>query len=389
MSLGLWLLAGASGCGSSTGSSGSSTGAAGTTTGGTTGPSLPPTAPKFLPLGETSNNDINVIALDKNTNATICFRTDGTAPTCDLTTAACTGEAQTYNGTTQIPVTGAVTNPTTGQVTVQAIACLPGLAPSKVGSAVYILQVATPTMSAPAGNVTIPFEGAKALDPLISTTTVSTNNNVQIWYTVGAPPAVAPTCSSGAGPIPETGSASSGLVSSAAAGGIQNFITSTTFQVIACKQGYLPSAVTTFAYTIQLNPPGVLAVSSSEDGGFWPTSQKSFDYNATFQVDDSLNAGAADYLCVVVGTATAVCDPSGDCDAGTMLSPGGGISGSFQIGNQLTYTVPISTVACGKPDLVDSAAATGGPFSLLLDPVTSMLPAFGRDDLRTTARRCR
>ncbi len=100
------------------------------------------------------------------------------------------------------------------------------------------------------------------------------------------------------GPIPATGSASSGLISTAA-GGIQSFTSSTTFQVIGCKQGYLPSAVTPIAYTVQLNPPTILAVNSTEDGGFWPASVTSFDYNATFQVDDTLNVGSSDYLCVV------------------------------------------------------------------------------------------
>jgi hypothetical protein len=84
-----------------------------------------------------------------------------------------------------------------------------------------------------------------------------------------------------------------------------------------------------------------------------------------------LNAGATDYLCVVVGSATAVCDSSGACDAGTVVSPGGTISGSFQIANAQTFTEPLSGVACGNADLEDSEVTTGGPYSILLDRVTS------------------
>ncbi len=230
-------------------------------------------------------------------------------------------------------------------------------------------------MSNPNGPARLFFDGSKPLDPQISTSTLSTTSNVQLWYTVGASPAASPTCTSGAGPLPATGTGSSGPISDAP-GGLQSFLTSTTFQVIGCKTGYLPSAVTSIAYDVQLNSPTVLAVNSAEDAGFWPAEQTSFDYDVTFALDDHLNAAASDTLCLVVGPSMPICDPSGACDAGTPITPGGAIVGAFHIGNATTYSELISAIACGPSGLTSSTVTTSGPYELLLDPVSSQ-PATG------------
>ncbi len=110
------------GCGgSSTASSTSSgtTGGSAATTGGSGGPVTPP---KIQPASETANNDFKAIALS-DPGRTICFGTDGQKPSCDMATAACTGGAQTYNGTTQIAIDGTLTKPATGSVTLVVIAC--------------------------------------------------------------------------------------------------------------------------------------------------------------------------------------------------------------------------------------------------------------------------
>jgi hypothetical protein len=376
LSFGL-AIATAFGCSGSTEKASSTS--AGTTTGGSAGTTggwiEPVTPPTISPASGTVNNDFKALA-HSDPGATICFRTDGQKPTCDRMTAACTGGAQTYNGVSQIPINGTLTTAATGSVTVLAIACQPGEPPSDGSSESYILQVAAPTMSGPAGPATLPFEGSTPLDPQISTATLSSTSNVQMWYTVGASPTAPPTCSSGAGPLPATGTGSSGLVSDAT-GGIKSFLTSTTFQVIGCKTGYLPSLVSTIAYNVQLNPPTILAVNSLEDGGFWPAKQTSFDYNVTFEVDDHLNAGSSDTLCVVVGSSMPACDSSGSCDAGMPITPGGAIVGSFQIGNPRSYSELISGIACGPADLSASTVTTSGPYELLLPPVTSQPPPAG------------
>jgi hypothetical protein len=192
----------------------------------------------------------------------------------------------TFTSTSPIEVTGAgsatndaITDPVTGQVTITALACAfgegsCGLTPE----ALYTLQAAAPTMTAPAGGTTVPYLSGSGYDPTIATATLSTTSDVQLWYTVGAPPATPPTCGTGIGPIPASGSASSGLITSATGGA--TFDENVTYQTIACKPGYLPSAVTTIAYDVQLNAP-----SFSPPGGTYAGPQ-------AVSVVDTANAGA-------------------------------------------------------------------------------------------------
>src|SRR5580698_8483190 len=118
-------------------------------------------APTFTPTVMVQNNDPFLVSIGSDPGATICYRFDGQAPTCDPTQmpATCTGGAQTYNGVTQISVTGADTvqsGATQGQITIQAIACKNGETSSMVVPATYELQAAAPTMVISSGTGSYP-----------------------------------------------------------------------------------------------------------------------------------------------------------------------------------------------------------------------------------------
>jgi hypothetical protein len=318
--------------------------------------------PVFTPPSELSDNDLPV-SIVSDPGATICYRTDGTAPTCDNTAnpAACGLGSVTFTSTSPIEVTGAgsatndaITNPATGQVTITALACAfgepsCGLPPE----AAYTLQAAAPTMTAPAGGTTVPYIPGGAHDPTIGTATLSTTSDVQLWYTIGAPPAAPPTCSTGIGPIPATGGASSGLVTSAA-GGVA-FDENVTYQTIACKPGYLPSAVTTIAYDVQLNAP-----SFSPPGGTYTGPQ-------AVSVVDTANTGASgtEWTCVTTDGSAPHCSPTA-CSAGTQYVTDGGtvpvVFSSTSSDVDVSGAV-LNAVACGA-SYVESAEGTSGAYTL-------------------------
>jgi len=321
--------------------------------------------PLFSPWSEPSDNDIPV-SVTGDPGVTICYRTDGLLPTCDSTKnpATCTNGTVTYVSTSGIEVTGAgsaandaVTDPATGQVTITALACETGFPAcgcvNGACSATYTLQAAAPTMTAPAGGSTVPYLPGAGYDPTIGTATLSTTSDVQLWYTVGAPPATPPTCGTGIGPIPATGGGSSGLITSAT-GGV-TFDENVTYQAIACKPGYLPSAVTTISYDVQLDPP-----SFSPPGGTYSGPQ-------AVSVVDTANAGAtgSEWTCVTTDGSAPHCSPTA-CSAGTQYVTGGGTvpvvfsstSDDVDVSGAVLYAV-----ACGAA-YVESAEGTSGPYTL-------------------------
>jgi hypothetical protein len=218
---------------------------------GTLGPVI------FSPTSATENNDF-LVALSDTPGATICFTLDGSTPTCNTATGACTGTAQTYTaGGGGVSINGTVTNLATGQVTITAIACEAGSTPSISGSQVYALTVADPTLvlngnAVPSGTgiANVPWPaGTGGLTPTVNTATnnsIVVTDNVGIRFTTVA--GQTPTCTTG------TLLASPTTFGTGVAGApVLN--TNTTYEFIGCKQGYLPSGISTFPISIQENAP--------------------------------------------------------------------------------------------------------------------------------------
>ena len=129
--------------------------------------------------------------------------------------------------------------------------------PGAVVSQVYDLQVASPTTTSPAA-ATLPYSSS-GWGPTLSTVTV----------------------------------ASVGVTDS---------------QSVGCKQGYLPSAVTTSHYNVVLNPPALLA------GGTYTSVQI-----ASAQADIQ-NMGSDDWVCVTTNGAPPSCSAAPNaCSNGSVL----------------------------------------------------------------------
>ena len=115
--------------------------------------------PVIVPSSTKASNDFMASITDSDSTLTICYRLDGSLPTCTPTGQCSTGSS-TYNGGSQISINGSLTplvNPPTGAVTVTAIACdsAGNVAdcsggPNGVGcEADYVLEVADPFMTNP------------------------------------------------------------------------------------------------------------------------------------------------------------------------------------------------------------------------------------------------
>jgi hypothetical protein len=143
------------------------------------------------------------------------------------TMAACGGgrlAAVDGDGGDAVSIDGSVTDPTTGRVTITAIACDNCGDVSNVVTQVYQLIVADPviTMQATPGTATV------------TTSTVTSNEPLTMHMTTSAS---LPTCITGT-PLALTGSTAS----------IGPFTTGTTVNVIACKAGYLHSNFATATF---------------------------------------------------------------------------------------------------------------------------------------------
>jgi hypothetical protein len=201
-----------------------------------------PVAPPVLsPVAGTMNNDFICQMVSQMPTATICYTTDGvTTPTCDAPTGACTGVTKTYDAAGGLRIDGTLADGM-GAVAVQAIACSAGLVPSSVIQVTYVLEVADPTMANPGpGTVSLPGDGG-GLTPTISTMTMdSTGAPVSISL---APDGGTPSCAGAQFPNPTTFGGQAGEPSP--------LTSTTTVSAVACKQGYKPSNVASFNYTIQ------------------------------------------------------------------------------------------------------------------------------------------
>jgi hypothetical protein len=185
----------------------------------------------FNPASETNNNDFP-LSLTGAPGTIVCYTLDGSSPSCSPANV-CAGSSLTYSG--PIPISGAITEPADGVVTVSALDCLTPSTPPACSSIAgpasqqnYQLIAADPTMTNPA-----PGTVASGVTPTLSTATVTSNEPVSIHMTTDG---TKPTCTGGA-TVP--GSSTVGP-----------FTTTTTVNAIACKTGYLPSNAVTFVYTI-------------------------------------------------------------------------------------------------------------------------------------------
>jgi hypothetical protein len=210
----------------------------------------PPDYPvTFNPGSSISNNDL-LVALTGAPGAAICYTLDGSAPTC--TNGQCTGTSLTYSAATRVAIRGDVTDPATGLITVTAIECEAGSISSVPVSQVYTLQAADPTMTNPAPGPAVPWT-PNSVQPLIATATVDSNTPVSIHLTYGGPT----TCTTGA-----TYANDSNVY----------LTSSSTISALACKTGYLPSAVKTFDYVLQFAPPyldSLVGGTQGEPGWDW------------------------------------------------------------------------------------------------------------------------
>ena len=210
--------------------------------------------PAFNPTATTKNNDFLVSLTESgNPAATICFTigagTTAPTPTCMITATAaiCTGTSQTYNAGAGLGATGSVTinggvTDANGNVTVNAIACSPGNPATTPVPQQYKLQAANPTMQGTAASP-LPWVAGGYMPTLASPTTGASLR--YIGYSTGAAPAL--DCTTGTllvngasvginpGPLPVT----------------QNV----TYEGVACKPGYAPSAVESFPYQLVLGAP--------------------------------------------------------------------------------------------------------------------------------------
>jgi hypothetical protein len=198
----------------------------------------------FNPPAATQTNDF-VVALSSAPGAAICYTLDATTPpACSGaggTGGACAAGSTAYNPSSAIAIQGSVTNPSSGLVTVTAVACATGAAPGAPVSQTYGLKAAAPAFQSPAASV-ITYPGAS---PTVSTATTASGADVpSIYVTTDG---TTPTCGTGT-EVNGTAGGASGTVP---------VTQSASFRAVACKHGYAASDITLAAYTVQLNPPAV------------------------------------------------------------------------------------------------------------------------------------
>ena len=298
---------------------------------------LPPVT--FSQQSSTQNNDFP-LGLSDTPGANICYSVDGvTTPTCTAA-GTCISPALTYNQILQI--NGSLPpNPATGSVTVTAIACAAGETPSTSVSQTFILQVAQPTMSlagnaVPAGTgvQNVPWPTAAAgLTPTIQSATqnsIVVTDPVALWYTFGT--TTPPTCTTGNGGLSVTNPTTfNGVVEVGNNATPPLQTTNQTYQVIGCKQGYLPSTVNTFPLTIQMNAPVLnptltypfafsLSQTAAPNGITVATGGTPGISDAANSISAAGGAGT-DWLCASYGATAAACGATANsCGTGDLAS---------------------------------------------------------------------
>ncbi|MCK6531548.1 MAG: chitobiase/beta-hexosaminidase C-terminal domain-containing protein [Polyangiaceae bacterium] len=296
--------------------------------------------PNPNPAAGTQENDYLLSLTTTTPAATICFTLDGSTPVC--TNGVCQGTAQTYNAQTQVPINGQITNPSTGEVTVNAIACKAGMKDGSMPAQKYTLQVATPALNGPAPGTWGYDPTNKTLMPLLSS---ATTGAVTARYT--APPSSAPSCTSG---ILVNGGAN--LPTNWTINSEQG---NKSWSFAACKAGYKGSAVYPADYKFQLQTPTI-----TPDGGTYYADQSA--------AIDKRNAGAAGttWTCTTSDGSTPACGTTASsCATGSTAS---------SINVNKTSTV-LKSIACNLAFL-PSEVETSDPFLMKLRPV-KFTPATG------------
>jgi hypothetical protein len=269
------------------------------------------------------NNDFK-LGLTVGSNAgcmtpTVCYTLDGSPPSCAA--GVCSGTSKTYDGVAQVSIDGTVTNPSTGTVTVNAIACESGATDGTLAAgAKYTLQVATPTLNSPAADPTVhpylPAATAGSTVHLPTLTVASTTAGATALYTKSA--TNMPSCSNGtpvgAGALPQTIAPGAATGVPLLAPGLDEDLGNQTFYVEGCKPGYAPSTVLTAPYTITLNPPT-----------FSPPGGKTYNADTVVTLQDT-NAGAQGVYYCYTSTAgvTPACGTTtaAPCNTGSTMAPG-------------------------------------------------------------------
>jgi hypothetical protein len=181
------------------------------------------------PISQTASNEFSVVASSDDPADTICYTTDGSAPACASDGWHCAA-GSLYVATNEITIDGTVTDPSSGQVTVRAASCPPcvqQLPPWGTVQQQYWLVAAAPAIDA-----------SSLADGGAGTRLASATIGATIHYTTDG---TAPTCTTGtAVPSPSV---------------IPSPDPSATLQAIACKAGYAPSTVSTFALGDASAPP--------------------------------------------------------------------------------------------------------------------------------------
>jgi Chitobiase/beta-hexosaminidase C-terminal domain len=300
-----------------------------------------PPAAKLFPINATDPPS-SLVALSSSSGATICYTLDGhTTPTCSAA-GACTGTSQTYNAATEVVLNGTITDPTTGNVTVEAIACAAGSQSTTPISQVYTLSVVQPTIVSPApGNLAYPG----ATEP--GATLASATPFASINYTVDG---TTPTC---AASFPGLKIPTGGL------GGVSGKVSITkneTINAIGCEPGYASSGVLTAVYTVTLNAPTFPAAGTNGAPG---------TYSAVVPTFNLVTDGASgEWVCETTAAAAPACGATlGACTTGTSVTLVG-VNAAVQ---PITTTgTTVSAIACAV-GLTPSAVAQG-TYTLQLAP---------------------
>ena len=321
------------------------------------GGGLPPVT--FETLSSVAHNDFLLGLSDSPApgSPTICYTEDTTVPTC--TAGACTGTSQTYQAANRVPINGTVTDVTTGQVTVHAIACEAGYANSADQFQVYTLQSADPTVAGiVAGDQAYNANGLSVSVSTTTQTSINPPNNSNIGVsTTGAPlcvqgPTGKPT------PVFPTVPQTNGQL-----------------QAQACKSGYLSSNVVTLNYTFTLNQPSITG------GTFFarPTLSVGPPAGPAVVVDGA--NGSADALCATITGAAPTCAAAGGCGAAPTQALA---TATIKPGNATSATTNIQVVACPAAPGINQSATANANFTLQLsqpflstnDPDTSSGPGW-------------
>ncbi|MDP9034199.1 MAG: chitobiase/beta-hexosaminidase C-terminal domain-containing protein [Myxococcota bacterium] len=289
-------------------------------------------APSFSsPNGATTQDNDFLLGLTTNTaGATICFAFNQSHPTC--TAGVCGASSQTYGGT-GVPISGSVTNASTGQVTVNALSCMAGSTNSTEVTQTYTLKVATPSLNGPAPG-TLPLGAGTDITPLLSTATTGAVS------AFANPTASATPCT--------TGTALNGALPKNVTVHTTNGHQVLTYQ--ACKAGYAGSDIYTATYDFKLAVPTLT-----------PAVAGTTDRSIMVSVSNPGNNVGGTWTCTTSDSTTAACGATTNTCAGT---------GTVGATPAVTVTgTKLSSVACA-PGFVPSNAVAGGPYTLQLDPVT-------------------